>query len=271
MNRYLALLLCLFFIAPVTWAASAQKNLYQAAEHGDITALRKALKDGADVDRQDSDGWTALLFAATNGHEQAVLLLLEQGGNPNLYGKKGETPLIGAVITGKLGLVKALVDAGAKPDARMSNGQTALDFAHHTKIASIVDLLQSLTVDKANTNAKDASLQAITVGLRLNISSNRHSLEKICGYAKSVMVDINCYSTIDNTANPALRLEEQESLNTIDYICGKVTDEDIRIISNWLHSSGFSIDKVKDVRNDPLMGPFACAEGATWVAIGLNR
>lgn len=144
MNRATIFLFCLFFIATSTWAASAQTKLYQAAERGDVSALRKALKAGADVDKQDKDGWTALLFAATEGQEQAVRLLLSAGADPNFAGNKGETPLLCAVMSGKATLVGALLDAGADPKARLNSGQSALDLARLSNAQEIISLLQKV-------------------------------------------------------------------------------------------------------------------------------
>ena len=37
------------------------------------------LKAGAAVDQTEEDGWTALMFAAQNGHEQVARILLKAG------------------------------------------------------------------------------------------------------------------------------------------------------------------------------------------------
>lgn len=44
-----------------------------------------------EVDRRDNDGYTALMWAASKGHEDMVNLLLEAGADPKLKNKRGET------------------------------------------------------------------------------------------------------------------------------------------------------------------------------------
>lgn len=136
-----SLILLLVFSSSV-WAASSQQKLYQAAESGDIGGVRKALKSGADVDKQDRDGWTALLFAATNNQPSVVQLLVSAGADPNIAGNQGETPLIAAVLAQDAPLVKLLLDAGADASAALEDGRGALDLARKRGNQDIVRLLE---------------------------------------------------------------------------------------------------------------------------------
>jgi len=54
-----------------------------AANNGHERAVELLLQRGAEVDLQDSDGWTALMCAADNGHERVVELLLRRGAKIN--------------------------------------------------------------------------------------------------------------------------------------------------------------------------------------------
>lgn len=58
------------------------------------------LGKGADVNRQDAEGITALHWAASMGHLDAVQLLLTAGASPNVMEVDGErlTPLDYAII-----------------------------------------------------------------------------------------------------------------------------------------------------------------------------
>lgn len=63
-------------------------ELLQASTHGDITAVL-ALLDAAGVDleaRLNGVGWTALMFAAADGHDEVVRLLLGAGADIHLGG-----------------------------------------------------------------------------------------------------------------------------------------------------------------------------------------
>jgi uncharacterized protein len=142
MKYFIISLICLLFSSPV-WAASTQQKLYNAAEKGELANVRKALKAGADVDKQDKDGWTALLYATMKGHQPVVQLLLSAGADPDIAGNKGETPLVGAVLSDNAGLVKILLDAGADSSIKLMDGTTALDVAHKRGSTEIVSLLES--------------------------------------------------------------------------------------------------------------------------------
>lgn len=42
---------------------------FDAAHNGDVEVLARLIKDGTDVNAvNDAKGWTALMFAAENGH-----------------------------------------------------------------------------------------------------------------------------------------------------------------------------------------------------------
>ncbi len=54
------------------------RELRRAADGGDMPALRRALKQGAEVDAVDCSGFTALHLAAEKGHSDIVDELLAQ-------------------------------------------------------------------------------------------------------------------------------------------------------------------------------------------------
>ena len=60
-----------------------------AASDGDVASLRKQLRDGQPINRQNVCGLTALHFAATHG--DAVEFLLSQGADAALRTGEGET------------------------------------------------------------------------------------------------------------------------------------------------------------------------------------
>ncbi len=54
------------------------RSLRRAADQGDLYALRRALKLGAQVNQVDCSGFTALHLAAEKGHTDVVNELLQQ-------------------------------------------------------------------------------------------------------------------------------------------------------------------------------------------------
>ena len=88
-----------------------------------------------------SGGWTALMWAASNGHDTVIPLLLEADAQIDAQDDDGWTPLIYASYNGKEAAVRELLKGNAKLDLKTSSGKTALDWAREMNYQSIVDLL----------------------------------------------------------------------------------------------------------------------------------
>lgn len=101
-----------------------------AARDSKIPSITYLLGRGVNPDAvQKGVGTTALMFAATNGHDGAVEALLKSRLNINLQNEKGETALILAASGGKRNVVKALLKAGADVNITDNNGKTATQYA----------------------------------------------------------------------------------------------------------------------------------------------
>jgi ankyrin repeat protein len=53
--------------------------LIKAAHDGDESTISLLLSEGSDINIQDRDGWTSLMYASVRGHERVVSLLIERG------------------------------------------------------------------------------------------------------------------------------------------------------------------------------------------------
>jgi len=60
---------------------NAADSLHNAAEVGDINAVKDHLKKGLDVNARDSVGWTALMRAVSYGHTEIVKVLIAKGAD----------------------------------------------------------------------------------------------------------------------------------------------------------------------------------------------
>lgn len=102
-------------------------------KHDDLVKSRAPLVQlliakGAEVNHQDRDGFTALMYAARNGDTQAVNALLSSGASVNVADKNGETALIKAAASSCTEeTVRALLSAGADLSARDHKGRNALE------------------------------------------------------------------------------------------------------------------------------------------------
>jgi len=84
----------------------ADRALLDAAEKGNIEAVKWHLDAGADVNAQDNDiRWTPLQVAAAFGHKEIVELLSAKDADVNAKSKRG-TPLSNAVKSGDKEIVE---------------------------------------------------------------------------------------------------------------------------------------------------------------------
>jgi hypothetical protein len=114
--------------------------------------VRKLLKEGADVNVRDEQGWTPLHHAAMRGAASVVLLLLEKGADVNARASDGATPLHMAAAYSNPNVVDLLISKGADVNAKDNSGRTPLHYAVMNSSLSTVELLLSR---KANPNAAD--------------------------------------------------------------------------------------------------------------------
>ena len=71
------------------------------------------MEHGADINKEDCDGWTPLFSACFNEHIEIVKYLVEHGTNINKERDGGFTPLHIAFRNGHIEIVKYLVEHGA--------------------------------------------------------------------------------------------------------------------------------------------------------------
>ena len=107
-------LLLLTTIAAVLVVGCGGPSIQQAAETGNIEAVKQHLAAGTDVNAKDGDGYTPLHFAAINGHKELAELLIDSGADVNAKDDFGETPLDWAVDEGQIEIADLLRKHGGK-------------------------------------------------------------------------------------------------------------------------------------------------------------
>jgi len=93
-------------------------TLILAALHKNVGLLRWLIENGANVNHQDRNGYSALHFAAQEKTQEAAKLLLDNGASLELADIHGNTPIWTAIFSakGELELVKLYVQRGANLD-----------------------------------------------------------------------------------------------------------------------------------------------------------
>ena len=105
-------------VATVGAAGGAAKDvlLADAVQHRDKQALLSLLKQHADVNAPQSDGATALHWAAYLEDADTTGLLIRAGAKVNTPNNYGVTPLALASANGNRAIIEQLVKAGADPN-----------------------------------------------------------------------------------------------------------------------------------------------------------
>ena len=120
---------------------------HDAAERGDVEALRRMIAAGADVNEEDWTGRPPLSRAVDGGAStEAVRLLLEAGADAN-GGDTFARPFVEAAYRDRADVMRLLLEFGARPDAPdEENGETALIPAAYRGNLAMVEWLLGLGV-----------------------------------------------------------------------------------------------------------------------------
>ena len=120
-------------------------SLHNAAD-GEIASM--LLKHGAEINYQDIQLRTPLMYSAWSGNEAVMSVLLKSGADISMCDGFGNTALHDAVRNAREAASRLLIDASADPDTKNSlNGYTSLHYAAEHGDQMIVDLLLSHGAD----------------------------------------------------------------------------------------------------------------------------
>ena len=106
-------------------------TLHDAVEQGDWGGANQLLKQGADVNRRDADGWTALMLASFRGDTALARLLIDRGAEVDAANEEGATSLMIALYSGHRDTALYLLGQGADPNVQTDYGRTPLMIAVH--------------------------------------------------------------------------------------------------------------------------------------------
>ena len=143
-----------FVLAAATFGGGpGDSPVADAAERGDVGAVRSLLRGGADANAAQSDGMTALHWAATHNHVEIARTLLYAGATVRATTRLGGyAPLHLAARSGNTELAEILLEAGADPNLYTTTGVTSMHFAAEADAGGVV---AALAASGADVNARD--------------------------------------------------------------------------------------------------------------------
>ncbi|HEX5228521.1 MAG TPA: ankyrin repeat domain-containing protein [Bryobacteraceae bacterium] len=131
----------------------AESPLADAVMNGDHTAVESLLKSKVDVNAAQSDGQTALQWAAYRDDIDLAKELIAAGADPKLANREGATAMQLASLHGSPAMIEALLKAGADANEHGLHDETPLMFAAR---AGSIPTLDSLLKHGALVNAKES-------------------------------------------------------------------------------------------------------------------
>lgn len=108
--------------------------LMAAANQGHKEILEVLLNKGASIDKRNPDGLSALMIAASEGRTEAVKFLLERNADVNAKTEHGVTALMLAALEPHPEMLEILRDHGADMHARTTQGDDLMNFLHRNPI-----------------------------------------------------------------------------------------------------------------------------------------
>ena len=142
----------LSLVVAVSAFAAAPSPVADAAMHGDKAAVRSLIQQKADVNAPQSDGATAIQWAAYRNDLDLADILIPAGANVKAANRDGATAMQLACLNGSAAMIAKLLKAGADPNERGPKGETPLMFAARN---GNVEALRALIDAKADVNAKE--------------------------------------------------------------------------------------------------------------------
>jgi len=127
--------------------ALAQSEVADAAMRHDNAEVRRLLEAGFDVNASQSDGATALHWAAYHRDASLAEILLDAGVDPSIANRNGSTPLWLASNQGDVDVIEALLDAGADANEELPLGRKPLMLAARSGVVEAVRVLLDAGAD----------------------------------------------------------------------------------------------------------------------------
>lgn len=201
--------------------------LHEAARHRDTALIGVLLDRKADIDALDSDGWTPLMHAVFRNHVPSVKLLAARGANLEATTAEGLTPLALAISEGKFWSARALLDVGAQPSTPTAkDGLTPLMLAATQTRAPTRDLALAQGSDAVaiatDLIARGADVNAATpAGVTALMIAAGHDNAPMIGLLLRVGADPNARSADGKTALDIARAALNEaSVKSLEFLSG---------------------------------------------------
>ena len=115
--------------------------IIHAATLNNKAIIEFLIKNGANINIQDAEGKTSLMWTSCNNNIETVKLLIENGADLNKQDNNGKTALMWAILENNSKIVKFLIESNAKLDIQDNNGINAIMYALIKDNKQIINIL----------------------------------------------------------------------------------------------------------------------------------
>lgn len=143
------LFVCLFLLIVLTGCSDPTEkygdSLLYAVLTGDLNRTKELIDKGVDINYQNRSLKNSVLHACLSNETENIQILeflLEKGANVNVQNFNGSTPLIFAVVNNHVASIKLLLEKGADVTIKDRYGSTVLDMLDKEKDSMIISLLK---------------------------------------------------------------------------------------------------------------------------------
>ncbi|OHD57398.1 MAG: hypothetical protein A2Y33_07905 [Spirochaetes bacterium GWF1_51_8] len=164
MRGKFSILFVFILIFTVSCGPKIETDFFKLAASGDIEGMKLLISKGTNVNSAATNGWTALLFAMTNGSTAAVEYLISAGAN--FSNKTGETTALHFAVEHELTqMIVLLKNKGVNPDM-FSGIHTPLMLAAEKGLTNSIKVLleQGAEIDAINNFSWTALMYAVKAG-----------------------------------------------------------------------------------------------------------
>jgi len=140
-----------------------EQQLIEAAAQNDLAAIQGLLKQGTNINAQDTQGRTALLATVEGNHLEGAKVLIAAGADVNVQDDKMDSPLLLAGAEGTLEILKLILQAN--PDFSLYNrygGTPLIPACERGHVEVVKTLLQTdVDIDHVNNLGWTALLETV--------------------------------------------------------------------------------------------------------------
>ncbi|MEM7634764.1 MAG: ankyrin repeat domain-containing protein [Pseudomonadota bacterium] len=154
-------------VPPSASELAAYKGLHAAAHKGDMAAINRLIRDGADLKRTDGRGRTAIHVAAFASHDEVVMTLASAGADPNRLENDKYDIITIAAVANDADMVRTAVNAGgdATNITSIYDGTALIAAAHLGHWESVEVLIEAgAPLDHVNNLGWTALIEAVVLG-----------------------------------------------------------------------------------------------------------